>query len=249
MEIMVLGIALKEEELKELEQPAKELSGEVTIVYALIRNYRARRRVSLLESEGSRLELITKTLTLIALAAIAVLLMALKFLPETTIDYSSEEIRQVLQIMVLSVYALGAITMRFQYVSAKSLFRNFTGKLIDTAEEVSKDDVALFKQLDSLSTKSIKFVTIRLKQIAEQLGTMRSFLLGAIDKVGIIPGLIAAIVAINKIPGGGAFSWVEGLSFALVGIYAAIFPMTSAAYKLKNLASVLDQYLIQERSQ
>ncbi len=102
-------------------------------------------------------------------------------------------------------------------------------------------------KLDSFSTESISHVAKRLAKMVNQLGLMRSLLLGAIEKVGIIPGLLATLISINQIPSSGSFFWVEYLSFALVVMYVGLFPLASSAFKLDNLSSLLNQYLEQSR--
>ena len=239
---------LTEEEPQKIEQPAENLANEVAQVFSLIRAYRTKRNIALNNSQGSRVETITKVITVLVVLAIGAILLGLNLLPQSTWGGSDEEIRRTLQLMVLLVYALGGITFLLQYISLKSFLGNFTGGLIDNAEGVIKDDVALMTELDSLSTESINLVIKQFEQMANQLGAFRSFLLGAIEKVGIIPGLIATVVAINKIPSTGSLSWVEGLSFVLLGVYAAMFPLASAAFKLRNLSSVLNHYLAQIRN-
>ncbi len=70
---------------------------------------------------------VTKVITVLVLLAIAVILLSLKFLPESTWGVSGQEIRRTLQFMVLFVYGMGAITFMFQYITVKNLFSDLTG--------------------------------------------------------------------------------------------------------------------------
>lgn len=246
---MVLVNLMIEDQAQENSRSATDLASEIIAVFSLIREYRVKRNSALENPKRGRVkgEGITKIITVLVLLAIAVILLSLKFLPESTWGVSEQEIRRTLQFMVLFVYVMGAITFIFQYITVKNLFSNLTGKLIDIAEEVTKDHVVLFKKLDSFSTESISHVAKRLAKMVNQLGSMRSFLLGAIERVGIIPGLLATLIAINKIPSSGSFFWAEHLSFVFVVMYVGLFPLASAAFKLDNLSSLLNQYLEQSR--
>jgi hypothetical protein len=75
------------------------------------------------------------------------------------------------------------------------------------------------------------------------MGQIRSFLLGAIEKVGIIPGLLATVFSISKIADSTGFSWIELLSILLAVIYLSMFPIFEASIKTKRLSVLLNQYL------
>lgn len=239
---------LKEEVLA-FEKTGKDLSQEVSAVFDLIREYRANVNSSPENFETTRLERVTTIIAVIAFVIISVTLIGLKYSPELTQLASAESIRRSLQLLVLSIYILGGMTLLFQFLTLKSLFSNLTGKLVDTAEDMAKDDMALRAGLNSLSRESIECAANRLELMNGRLGSIRSFSIGAIEKIGIVPGLLATLVAINKIPSSGGISWVESLSFSLIGIYAAMFLLHSASLKLGNIASVLNQYLASQTTQ
>jgi len=73
-----------------------------------------------------------------------------------------------------------------------------------------EDKAKLFRALDAYPAQPIQYGANRLEQTATQMGQFRSFLLGAIEKVGIIPGLVATALAISKVATNPGFSWVEG---------------------------------------
>jgi len=234
---------LTEEETQECEKGAKDISSEVIALFGFIRNYREKRNSAKEISTGGRAERLAKIVTISTVTILISLFIALKLLPESTWGGTEEEIRLTIQVMVLFVYLLAGVTVLLQYLSVKGFFNNFTGELVDITEESIKDEVELMKQLDSLSTQSIDYVAKRLERVANDLGFIRSFLLGAIEKVGIFPGLIATIVAITKVAESTTHSWIEFTSIGLLGMYLFAFPAASSVIKFRNLAFILNQYL------
>ena len=168
---------------------------------------------------------------------------ALRFLLPATLGESSDGVRLFMQMMVLFAYVLGAVTILLQYISLRDFYKDLTGQIIGIETDTAKDEAKLFEAFEELSTESIQYAANRLDQASSQLGQLRSFLLGAIDKVGIIPGLVATTFAISKIAHSTGFSWVELLSFLMLGIYISMFPITEASIKTKRISVLLNQYL------
>jgi hypothetical protein len=169
---------------------------------------------------------------------------ALRFLPPETWGGSTETIRLVLQLLVLLIYLLAAGVILLQYFSVKELTKDFTGQIIGFAADAAKDEAALFEAFDKRSTESIKYVADRLDHASTQLGQLRSFLLGAIEKIGIIPGLIATVIAISNLSNSTGVSWLELLSLVMLGIYMTMFPVTEASIKISRLSVLMTQYLV-----
>jgi hypothetical protein len=192
--------------------------------------------------------------TLRGIAAIVLLLIigalyaALYFLPPTTWENNTNHVRIGIQLMVLLVYILGGVVMLLQYRSIKDIYKDFTGQIIDGAADSAKDKAALFESLDELSEQPIEYVANRLEQASTQLGQIRTFLLCAIEKVGVIPGLLATIIAITKVADSAGVSWIELLPFFMVGIYMIVFPIFEASIKTKRISVLLNQYLVLFRS-
>lgn len=76
-----------------------------------------------------------------------------------------------------------------------------------------------------------------------QLGFLKAFLIGAIEKVGIIPCLIATALAISKVSASTGFSSIEMVSIILLGFYALIFPITESILRFKHYAFILNRNL------
>jgi len=114
----------------------------------------------------------------------------------------------VLQFIVLAAYATGGGIVLAHVVSFIKQFKDFTGQMVGSMSDAAKDETALFNSLDAYSTASIQYVANRFDQTSTQMGQLRSFLLGTIEKVGIIPGLIATVLAISKVVESTGISWI-----------------------------------------
>lgn len=223
--------------------PAK-LSGELASVYEHIKTYRNQVNAEADKRDSIGFAGIATIIFLIFLALYGVL----RFSLPASVGETSDSVRLFMQMMVLFIYVLGAVTILLQYISLRDFYKDFTGEIIGIAADTSKNEANLFEAFEELSTESIQYVANRLDQTSSQLGQLRSFLLGAIDKVGIIPGLLATIFAISKIADSTGFSWVELLSFLMVVIYISMFPITEATMKTKRVSILLNQYLVLFRS-
>lgn len=222
---------------------SRKFSDDITTVYGLIKAYRNQISVDDKPADKSNVTKYTGIVTTAVLIIIAGIYAALYFLPHSTWGDSTEDIRLFIQMIVLLFYVLGGVVILLQYFSLKDMYNDFTGQIIGFASDAAKDEAALFEEFDKLSRPSIEYVANRLEQDSTQLGQIRTVLLGAIEKVGIIPGLIATVAAISNVAGNTGVSWIELLSFVLTGIYISMFPITEASIRIKRMSVLLNQYL------
>lgn len=177
------------------------------------------------------------------IAAVLIVGILLYIFPPNTWNVTEGNVRLALQILVLLLYVFGGAVLVLQYLSIKSYFRDFTGDLLKVLGSSAKNEVALFEQLEPLSAQSIEYVAKRLDTASTQLGALRSFFIGAVEKIGIIPGVIATAVALSKIPQSAGISWLEPLSIMMLGIYGVAFPITTAKFRFRKYAFILNRYL------
>lgn len=193
----------------------------------------------------SRLGIVSTVFLLIIFGLLA----ALYFLPPSVWGNTDDGIRLVLQFMVLTSYVIAGSIVLAHYISFKNMFKDFTGQMVGILNNASKDEAELFTALDTHSVASIRYVANRLEQTATQMGQLRSFLLGSIEKVGVIPGLVATALAISKVAESTGVSWIEALSVGLAGLYFGMFPLAEADLKLKRISVLLNQYLVLVRQE
>lgn len=236
------------EQIGEHKAASRTFSDDLSAVYGVINEYRgkANAKDDCLEDKQKSRNL-AFFVTVVALAIIGILYAGVRFFVPT-LSGSSETIRLILQLVVLLSYVLAGVAILFQYLSVKDLYQGFTGQVIGFAADAANDEAQLFEGLDELSTESIKYVANRLENSSIQLGQIRTFLLGAIEKVGIIPGLLATVIAISSLADKTGFAWIEFLSVFMFGIYLSMFPITEAALKIKRVSVLLEQYLLLFRS-
>jgi len=220
---------------------AQTLSEDVAAVFRIIKEFRAGQLTEeKSQNKRSRKETIFKTLKVLAFASVLIFILAL------TLIFSSgsiqEKARLTVQVIIISSYigAGAAILMQFR----SPFFKDPTGDIMDEMGEYAAAEVGMFKEFDQLSTESIQYVAKRLQSSSTQLDRLRSFLVGSIEKIGVIPGLLASVLALSKVVSSGSgFSWLEALSVVLMLLYFMMFPLMEASIKFERLALILEEYL------
>jgi len=218
-------------------------SEEVSAVYEHINEYRGQINAGYVRANRAKPKNFIAIANISLLILIGILYAALYFLPSTVWGDNTADIRVGVQLIVLLIYILGGLVMFLQSRSFKELSKDFTGQIINDAAKSAKDEAALFQSFNELSIQSIEYVANQLEETSAQLGQIRTFILGAIEKVGIIPGLLATVVAINKVADSTGVSWVELLSFFMAGIYMGMFLIFETSIKIKRVSRLLNQYL------
>ena len=223
---------------------SRTFSDELSAVYELIRTYLSKTDTDKKLADKNKSRNLILIATAVVLLILAGLYLVVRYLSHTTWEGSTESIRLVLQLIVLLIYVLGGVAVLFQYLSLKDFYKDFTGQIIGFASDASKDEAELFEGFNELSNESIQYVSNRLENSSTQLGQIKAFFLGTIEKIGIIPGLLATLIAIYNVANTTGFSWVEMLSFSMIGIYLSMFPVTMASMKIKRVSTLLNQYLV-----
>ena len=230
-------------ENKETCNRESSLSDDVAAVFNIIKEFRAN-QLKMQEAQkstnSSKLLIPSIIFTVISILIITVLLF---FLPQGTFDSTADKIRFFGQLGVIGVYCFGGVMVLSQYSSIKSFFKDPAGDLWDDIRETTSSEVLMFEKLDSLSIEAIEYTSKKIHSSSTNLDKLRSFLVGAIDKVGVVPGLVASALAISKVSVSGGFSWVEVLSVMLLGFYIMMFPLMEASMVFKRYSLILNEYL------
>ncbi len=160
------------------------------------------------------------------------------------LDYAGEaKARLIVQILMIVFYITSAIVFTIQLLYLKKGFVNPVSDFLDLAEHSVHAELKVFKQLNGLSTESIQYLAARFTLGNEQLSRAMNVLVGAIEKVGVLPGLIASFLALSKVSEASGFSTLEYISFAFLGIYFVSFPIIFTAVKFQHFSFILNQYL------
>jgi hypothetical protein len=223
---------------------SRSFSDDLSAVYADIHSFRNQVSTDYQQAEKGKYKKLAGVAMVVFFIVAGAVYAGLHFIPPETWGGSTETIRLALQLLVLFIYLLAGGVILLQYFSVKELSKDFTGQIIGSAADAAKDEAALFEAFDKRSTESIKYVANRLGHASTQLGQLRSFLLGAIEKAGSIPGLLATVIAISNLANSTGVSWLELLSLFMLGFYMSMFPITEAAIKINGMSVLMNQYLV-----
>lgn len=78
-------------------------------------------------------------------------------------------------------------------------FRNPAGDLLKVVESSASKEVSSMTGLAPISTEAIQYVADRLLLARQQLHARMAFLVGAVEKVGVLPGVVASLLALSKV--------------------------------------------------
>jgi len=230
------------EETKEFHSSSKQFTNEVAAIYQLIIDYHYRFNSNGDLPKGRFESLFIKAIVL-AVILLGGLIAALQFLPLSTWGDTSEKIRFSLQLFAVVSFTIGGFIAILGYFSVKEVFNDMAGQIIKLTAKANEEEAELFESLDKFSTPAITYVANRFEEMELQLGRLKSFIIGSIEKVGVIPGLLASVFALSQISSNSGFSWLELLSIALLVIYFCMFPITGAAIRIKRMSKLLNAYL------
>jgi len=219
------------------------LSDDVAAVFKIIKEFRATQPQPEDYPQQNLAKKLSTPVTILVLVILSAMMALLYFLPPTTWGSTEEKVRFIVQLFVITSYILGVAVFLLHVLSIKPFFKDPTANFLESIGDLASYEITMFEKLDELSLESVQYAVNRLKSSSAQFDRLRSFLMGAIEKVGVIPGLIASALAITKVLSSSGFSWIEGLSILLLFFYALMFPLMEASIKFERYASILEEYL------
>lgn len=156
---------------------------------------------------------------------------------------------KLLAIILTLVFYFNAMLWQLSLViPILNFFRNPTGDLLKVVESSASKEVSSMTGLAAVSTEAIQYVADRLVLAKQQLHTRMAFLVGAVDKVGVLPGVVASLLALSKMSESAMFK--SGSESVYVYIALAFFVFYGFAVigllicqKFEIYAGVLQHYL------
>jgi len=101
--------------------------------------------------------------------------------------------------------------------------------------------------LATVSTEAIQYVADRLILAKSQLSTRMSFLVGAVDKVGVLPGVVASLLAVSEVSHSNMFKTEYPvylyIALALFVLYGFSVIGLLVCQKFEIYAGILEHYL------
>jgi hypothetical protein len=154
----------------------------------------------------------------------------------------------VIQGILLIAYLAAIAYFISQVYSMKyylSFFKNPTRESLKEIGITVQEETRLFKHLDGYSEEAISYISERLKYHHEAIGQFKSYFVGAIEKVGLVPGFIATVAAFVGALYGKNWIAIYTLSLgigAIIGVYIVIAPKMFASIRTKKYGFVLEPY-------
>lgn len=116
--------------------------------------------------------------------------------------------------------ALIALIVYISSSAITSIFRNPSQDFLSDLSERSKDQMILMQKLSVYSHEDLLLAYNRIEYEIEKLNSRLGFLVGALEKLGIIPAVIALYLSLSKALGSNQFSGLPIYVFAFVfGLY------------------------------
>lgn len=120
--------------------------------------------------------------------------------------------------------------------------KRFDHEMLSGAAKRMSDRYLLAKRIsERFDEKQIAFARDYLRSVCSHLRSRIGLMIGALDKVGIIPLAVSFLVALVKVYGNGTFAgaWYAG-AFVLLLFYVASLKMLGTAYTIERFVLVLD---------
>ncbi len=127
-------------------------------------------------------------------------------------------------------------------------FKNPTGQLLQSFEESAANELATINSLSNVSPETIEYLSDRLILAKDQLNKRMAFLIGAVEKIGLLPGLVASLLALSTLSKTEPFA-IESKELYIYGalaffiFYAFSIVSMLVCQKFEVYSGVLKHYL------
>ena len=125
------------------------------------------------------------------------------------------------------------------------VFTNPLSIFLDNSKATAYNDLFAISRLSSKPVENLRFLKLELEAERTSLEKRVSLISGAIEKVGLIPGLLALIVTIGKL-GGEQPSWVYGVAYSIPIFYFISTAIHMQVSKLERMEALVEEAI--ERS-
>ncbi|HDY7997715.1 TPA: hypothetical protein ACGUON_004710 [Vibrio vulnificus] len=86
---------------------------------------------------------------------------------------------------------------------------------MSNAESNASTDMAHYRKLLSYSLEELRYLLLQLVSEKEAFSRRISLINGSIEKVGLLPGILALVVMFTKLPSEQSPPWVVGIALAI----------------------------------
>ncbi len=135
----------------------------------------------------------------------------------------------------------------------KSAWRHPFGLLLNNVESVAAVDVAAFAQLSAMPLDALELAHLEMRHEREYFERRLTAVVGAVDKIGLAPGLLAVLGSLAQLPqkiGTPQFlvDWLPPLAYALALLYVMAFLMQALLMRLDRLTRLLELVIARQKT-
>lgn len=123
-----------------------------------------------------------------------------------------------LAITYLGVFLSPLVTVVIHWKSAKRVFFNPFSVILENAHFTASVDRQYLEVLSSKPLESIEFVLMELKFERDFFERRLALIVGAIERIGMLPGVLAIVVVLSRL-GDGQPDWVYAVAYATPVLY------------------------------
>ena len=176
------------------------------------------------------------SVTISLLIAISFVLLG-SFFP---VEYLTANPHLVTYIYVYIIFGLLVILFSFwlDFKSMEGFLKDTTLDFLKTHSEAGKKEIEFLEGLSGYSVQALTYVKLRYEQSFIDKDQVVGLLVGTLTKVGILPALLALLLAAYKLSNPYTYA-----AFSIVGIYFMAFKISSAGIRFKRYSFLLGFYL------
>lgn len=214
------------------------LSSEVTkVIYSLS-------RIGNSDKPGLFLSKYEKKLFIVMIAVFIFMIVSGMFFYFTKIIWL-----KLLALILTLVFYFSAILWQVSIIIPMlRFFKNPTSDFLKVIESSATNELSAMTGLATVSNETIQYVADRLNLANQQLRARTAFLVGAVEKVGVLPGVIASLLALTKVSevdiiNGSSDNLYVYIAFALFIFYGFAVMGLLICQKFEVFSGVLTHYL------
>jgi hypothetical protein len=152
----------------------------------------------------------------------------------------------VLLIYYLVALAVPLVTGWLLRRPIKEAMRNPAAAMLWNARMTAAVDARILPKIMRQPLENISFVLLEMRAEKENFERRMSLTVGAIESVGLFPGVLATLLSLQQLPGYGSL-WIRSLTYALPIIY--VFAVYGRLYSMRigRLLGILELAVTQKK--
>jgi len=121
-------------------------------------------------------------------------------------------------------------------------FKDETVNILRSMKGYSKREAQLLESFSQYSVVSLRYAATRLTDLGDSVNSAVGLLVGAISKIGFIPGIVAIILSMSKLSDSDVYIY-DVLALTVCALYFVCFKIAPAEIFLKRYALLINFHL------